>query len=131
MRLRSYHDLIAWQKAVDLVTEIYGVTRSFPKEEIYGLTSQLRRAAVSIPSNIAEGQGRLSTGEFKQFLGHARASLFEVETQLEIARRLEYLRADKTPQLLANCAELGRIINGLLASLEPESAKELAATTGH
>ena len=78
--VRSYRDLVAWQKAMALVTNVYRYTEPFPKAEIYGLASQLRRAAVSIPSNIAEGQGRASTGEFKQFLGHARGSLLEVET---------------------------------------------------
>jgi four helix bundle protein len=131
MKVRSYHQLIAWQKAVELVVEVYRVTRGFPKEELYGLVSQLRRAAVSIPSNIAEGQGRRSTGEFMQFLGHARASLFEVETQVQIAARLEYLRADKTRELLDQCAEAGRIINGLLSSLEMGPASEEALAAGH
>jgi len=131
MKVRSYHHLIAWQKAVELVVEIYRASRAFPKEELYGLISQIRRAAVSIPSNIAEGQGRLSTGEFRQFLGHARASLFEVETQLEIALRLEYLNADKARELRTHCAELGRIINGLLSSLEPQPTPEEALATGH
>ena len=77
--VRSYRDLIAWQKSMALVTAVYTCTREFPKSELYGLAAQLRRAAVSVPSNIAEGQGRLSTGEFKQFLGYARGSLLEVE----------------------------------------------------
>ena len=76
----SYRDLVAWNKAMELVTEIYRMTHNFPKEELFGLMSQLRRAAVSIPSNIAEGKGRLSKGEFRQFLGNARGSLAEVET---------------------------------------------------
>jgi len=81
------------------------------------LTSQLRRAAVSVPSNIAEGQARLSTGEFKQFLGNARGSLMEVETQILIARDLGYLDQDQSDCLLSAAAEVGRILNGLLASL--------------
>ena len=80
--VQSYRDLVAWNKAMELVTEIYRVTKKFPKEELFGLMSQLRRAAVSIPSNIAEGKGRLSKGEFRQFLGNARGSLAEVETQI-------------------------------------------------
>jgi four helix bundle protein len=84
----SYRDLIAWQKAMDLVTAIYRVTGSFPREELYGLTSQLRRAAVSVPSNIAEGQARFSRKEFHHFLSQARGSLVEIETQLMIAENL-------------------------------------------
>lgn len=78
----------AWQKAMDFVVDVYSVTRKFPKEEIYGVTSQLRRAAVSIPSNIAEGQGRQTTGEFRQFLGHARGPLLEAETQILLSERV-------------------------------------------
>ena len=84
--VRSYRDLIAWQKAVELVTEVYLVSKKFPHEELFGLMSQLRRAAVSIPSNIVEGQGRLGRKEFQHFLGNARGSLGEVETQIIIAR---------------------------------------------
>ena len=84
--IRSYRDLVVWQKAMELVAEIYQRTRAFPMDEMFGLVSQMRRAAVSIPSNIAEGYGRASTGEYKQFLGHARGSLWEVETQILIAK---------------------------------------------
>ena len=101
-----------------LVLEVYRCTQAFPKIETYGLTSQLRRAAVSIPSNIAEGQARLSTGEFKQFLGNARGSLMEVETQILIARDLGYLDQNQSEALLVSAAEVGRILNGLLASLQ-------------
>jgi four helix bundle protein len=100
-----------------LVVDIYRSTQTFPKTETYGLASQLRRAAVSVPSNIAEGQARLTTGEFKQFLGHARGSLMEVETQILIARDLGYLECDESNSLLSLAAEVGRILNGLLASL--------------
>src|SRR5512136_1860465 len=100
MAVKSYTDLMAWQKAVDLVEEVYRVTGHFPKEELYGLTSQMRRAAVSIPSNIAEGQGRNSRGEFCQFLGHAKGSLFELETQVVIAARLGYLSQQEESRLL-------------------------------
>ena len=114
---QSYKDLVAWQKAMDLVTATYRSTASFPKEEQFGLTSQLRRAAVSIPSNIAEGQGRLSEKEFRYFLGQARGSLMEVETQLQIAQNLGYLKAAQTTEVLKACAEVGRILNGLMASI--------------
>jgi four helix bundle protein len=100
------------------VVEIYHRTQAFPKIETYGLTSQLRRAAVSVPSNIAEGQARRTTGEFKQFLGNARGSLAEVETQVLIARLLDYLEQDQTETLLKTAAEIGRMLNGLLAALK-------------
>ena len=118
MALQSYKELVAWQKGIEFVAEIYKSTRDFPKEELYGLTNQLRRAAVSIPSNIAEGQGRLTRGEFKQFLGHARGSLFEVESQLVMARMLDYLPTSDAEALLKRVEELGRILNGLLNSLD-------------
>jgi four helix bundle protein len=94
MASQNYRDLIAWQKAMDLVVAVYRATEQFPKEEIYALTSQIRRAAVSIPSNIAEGQGRGTVNEFTHFLRIAHGSLRELETQLLIAQRLEYLNSD-------------------------------------
>jgi len=115
--VQSYRDLIAWQKSMALVTDVYLCTQTFPKCEMYGLTSQLRRAAVSVPSNIAEGQGRLSTGEFKQFLGHARGSLLEAETQISIARELGYIERENSERLLHKSGEVGRVLNGLMASL--------------
>jgi four helix bundle protein len=115
--VQSYRDLIVWKKSMALVLDVYRCTQAFPRIETYGLTSQLRRAAVSVPSNIAEGQARLSTGEFKQFLGNARGSLMEVETQILIAQDLGYLNQDQTDCLLSAAAEVGRILNGLLASL--------------
>ena len=113
----SYQDLIAWQKAMDLVTDVYRVTAAFPKEEIYGLVSQLRRAAVSVPSNIAEGQGRKGDGEFRHFLRLSLGSLMEVETQIIIAERLGYLAPNSAQSLLRDTGELGRIMNGLIKSL--------------
>src|SRR5256885_4850014 len=117
MKVKSDEDLIAWQKAIDLVTEVYRATDGFPKREIFALTSQMRRCAISVPSNIAEGQGRLTTGEFKQFLGHARGSIFELQTQIKIATTLGYLEKNKAQDLKERAAEEGRIIQGLLASL--------------
>ena len=114
--VRSYRDLIVWQKSMALVKQVYWCTQSFPKTEVYELTSQLRRAAVSVPSNIAEGQGRRSTGEFKQFLGNARGSLLELETQILIAQDLGYFPEGKVHKLLDCSAEIGRVLNGLLAS---------------
>ena len=115
---RSYRDLIAWQKAIELVTETYRASQSFPDSERFGLTSQLRRAAVSVLSNIAEGQERQFTGEFKQFLGHARGSLLEVETQIFIARNLGYFSPERSTRLLKRTEEAGRILNGLMGSLK-------------
>jgi four helix bundle protein len=112
---QDFRNLIVWQKAIAFVTDIYRATRSWPKEEQYGLTSQVRRAAVSIASNIAEGQGRLTVGEFRQFLGHAKGSICEVETQLIIAQNLAYLT--DAPMLLEKLHEVARLLNGLLNSL--------------
>lgn len=115
---QSYRDLIAWQKAMQLVTNIYQSTQEFPKEERYGLTNQLRRAAVSVPSNIAEGQARFSQKEFKHFLSQARGSLVEIETQLLISKSLGYLSETSTRVLMDAASELGRILNGLIASIK-------------
>ncbi len=101
-----------------LAREVYLVTQAFPKQEMYGLTSQLRRAAVSVPSNIAEGQARFSHREFQHFLSTARGSLVEVETPLLLAKELSYLNESDCDRLLLLCSELGKIINGLRASLE-------------
>jgi len=103
---------------MELVTEIYRITQDFPKEELFGLTSQLRRAAVSIPSNIAEGKGRLSKGEFRQFLGHARGSLAELETQILIAQNLHYLSEAEANKLLVMVEEMGKVLNGLLSAVK-------------
>src|SRR3972149_309713 len=114
---RSFRELTVWQKSVDLAEKIYQETRSFPKEEIYGLVSQMRRAVISIPSNIAEGQSRSSTGEFRQFLGISRGSLAELETQIEVAGRLKYLTPQQLEILLQDCTEIGKMLNGLMRSL--------------
>jgi four helix bundle protein len=114
----SYRDLIVWRKGMDLVTEIYRVTRCFPRDELYGLTNQLRRAAVSVPSNIAEGQARFSRKEFHHFLSQARGSLVEIETQLSIAENLGYLAPNHTRPLFEKVSELGRVLNGLIASIK-------------
>jgi|SRR5580692_11390936 four helix bundle protein len=115
---KSYRDLVAWQKAMDLVTAVYRLTASFPREEIYALASQMRRAAVSIPSNIAEGQERHGRAEFRHFLRQANGPLMELETQASIAERLGYASADTVAVILQDAAEIGRVINGLIHSLE-------------
>jgi four helix bundle protein len=117
MATRNFKDLVAWQRAMDLVEAVYEITRQFPKDELYGLTSQIRRAAVSIPSNIAEGEGRGSPNEFVRFLSIAYGSLREVETQLLIATRLKYLEEAAAAKAQSLCDETGRILNGLMNSL--------------
>ncbi len=118
MRMRSYRDLIVWQKGMDLAVAVYQATKAFPRDEIYGLTSQVRRAAVSVPSNIAEGQGR---GTAAEFLYHTRVSvgsLQEMETQLMIAGRLCYLNDGQVQTLLDASAEVARLASGLQKSLQ-------------
>ncbi|HZX91653.1 MAG TPA: four helix bundle protein [Rudaea sp.] len=113
----SYRDLIAWQKAMDLVTEVYRVTASMPEAERFGLTSQLRRAAVSVPSMLAEGHARGSTREFVRYVAMAMGSLAEIETQLLICMRLEFANQTSLQKLLAQCDEQNRILRGLTKSL--------------
>ena len=117
MSVRRFNELIVWQRSMDLVESIYNATKIFPREEIYGLTSQLRRAAVSLPSNIVEGQGRHTTKDFLNFLSIARGSLAEVETQVLIAERLGYLSSDVCATTCDTIAEIGRLLNGLIKSL--------------
>ncbi len=117
MPVRNYSELEVWQKGMDLVIECYKCTDRFPKSEIYGLSSQLRRAVVSVPSNIAEGQGRNHTKDFLRYLFIARGSLMEVETHLRIAARLHYISDGLLTLHLAKCAEVGRLLNGLIRSL--------------
>ncbi|HYA24323.1 MAG TPA: four helix bundle protein [Terriglobales bacterium] len=116
---QSYRELIAWQKAMDFVMAVYAATKLFPRDEICALASQLRRAAVLIPTNIAEGQARFSPSEFHYFLGRARGALVEVETQLMIAQNLGYFNAEQGQKLLDKAAELGRVLNGLIGSIKP------------
>ena len=108
--------MIAWQKAMDLVEGVYRASRSFPKDEQYGLTSQMRRAAVSVPSNIAEGQGRGGDAEMVRFLRIAHGSLRELETQILISERLQYNGPEQANKLMEMAAEVGRLINGLIRS---------------
>jgi len=117
MKARNYQDLVAWQKAMDLVADVYSVSRDFPREEVYALTNQVRRAAVSVPSNIAEGQGRRTTADFLRHLSIAYGSLREVETQILIAVRLGYSGQNKADEVMNRATEVGRLLNGLMASL--------------
>ena len=119
MSVKSYQDLIVWQKAMDLVQMVYETTKQFPKDELYALTNQLRRAAVSIPSNIAEGHARQSTAEFRNFLSIARGSLAEVETQLRIATRLNYMTQEQLNPILSLSVEINKMTNSLMKKLTP------------
>ena len=117
MTVKNYQELIVWQKAMDLVEMIYQATKSFPKEELYGLTNQIRRAAVSIPSNIAEGQARKSTAEFKNFPYIAQGSRAEVETQIMIARRLNYISQVQKEMILSLSDEIKRMAYSITSKL--------------
>ena len=119
----SYRDLIAWQKAMRMVTSVYRLTEGFPKHELYGLTNQIRRAAVSVPSNIAEGQGRNSRGEFLQFLGTSKGSLLELETQIMIAQDLGYCSEAQAVPILGTTDDVARLIGGLKKPLQRQSPK--------
>ena len=107
---QDYHNLIVWQKAIDLTICIYKLTQSFPKCEVYGLTSQMRRASVSVASNIAEGRGRLNVAEFRQFLGMAQGSIFELKTQLLIARTLGFTCDDSSREADLLSDEVSKIL---------------------
>ncbi len=126
MKTRRFRDLHVWQRSMRLVEVVYTATRPFPKEELFGLASQMRRAAVSIPSNIAEGQGRDSDKSFALFLSQARGSLYELETQTELARNLGMLSLQQAQGLLAETAEINRMLNALRSALRrtlPRDAK--------
>src|SRR5262245_13206573 len=125
----SYRDLIVWQKAMNTVETVYKATEFFPKYELYTLVSQMRRAAISIPSNIAEGQGRNSPSEFSHFLGNARGSLVELETQILISERLRYLRPAQALHLLKQLEEVSKLLNGLLLAIRKKAAASKLETS--
>lgn len=112
--LQAYKDLIVWQKAMDLVIVIYKITENFPKSEIFGITSQIRRSSVSVPSNIAEGKMRLSDGEFRQFLRIAYASVSELETQIEISKRLNFCNLEDYKKINDLLLEILKMLNRLI-----------------
>lgn len=116
--VKSYRDLVVWQKAIALVTAVYTLTRGFPKEEMYGLAQQIRRSAVSVPSNIAEGGSKRSTKDYIRFLNIAYGSLSELETQLMIAVNLGFANDKIVDNLLQNTAEIGKMLNALINKLE-------------
>jgi four helix bundle protein len=119
----SFRDLVVWQRSMQLTVAIYRLTQAFPREEMYGLTSQIRRAAVSLPSNIAGGHGRLNTAEFRQFLGIARASNFELQTQLEIARLLAFGNPTLIDEAEGLSHEVGKMIYSILDSTKSSSKR--------
>jgi four helix bundle protein len=119
MGAKNYRELIVWQKAMDLVEEVYALTKLLPRDELYALTNQIRRAVVSIPSNIAEGNGRHTPQEYIRFLSIARGSKSEVETQLEICIRLKYIDKDQANKTLGLCEEIGKMLNSMIQKLTP------------
>ena len=118
--IKTHRDLDVWKKSVLLVTTVYEVTKGFPKEEIYGITNQIRRSAVSVPSNIAEGSARQGNKEYVQFLYISLGSLTELETQLIIARNLEYLSENDFDSLMGNLTEIGKMIIGLIKYIKKQ-----------
>jgi four helix bundle protein len=125
--IKSYRDLEVWRRAKGLALEFYRVTQTFPADEKFGLTSQIRRASVSVAANIAEGQARVHTGDFVRHLSIARGSLAEAETLLEIATSLEYLQREKVNQLWNELQTIGRMLTALIQSLEAHSRKKLSS----
>jgi four helix bundle protein len=115
---QSFRELTVWQRAMEMTVQVYELTQGFPRDEIYGLTSQLRRASVSVASNIAEGRGRMSQGEFRQFLGTAQGSNFEVQTQLEVSRRLGFGSEASLQRAETLSVEVGKMLSALIASLQ-------------
>jgi four helix bundle protein len=118
--IKSHRDLVAWQRAMDMVVAVYAMTSRWPKDELYGLTSQARRSAVSVPANIAEGYGRENLGSYIHFLKMAQGSLKELETHIEVALRIGLLDADQCQARLAETDAVGRILHKLIRSLEAE-----------
>lgn len=116
--MANFKELLVWQKSIDFVTEIYRITETFPKTEVYGLISQIRRVAVSIPSNIAEGNSRRSKPDYLQFLKISRGSCAEVETQLVISKNLGFFNEDDYLQLNQEIIEISKMLNGLISSLQ-------------
>jgi four helix bundle protein len=118
----SFRDLRMWQQAIELALSVYRFSEAFPKHEVYGLSQQMRRAAVSVASNIAEGKGHRSDKEFRHFLFHARGSLMELETQILLAGKLQYLSAEQSALLQGTATQVGRSLTGLINSLNSRAA---------
>lgn len=124
MEVLSYRDLRVWQRAMDLAVQCYELTKRFPRSETYGLINQLQRAAVSVPSNMAEGRARQHSGEFLQHLSIAHGSLAEVETLTQIAARLKYVSDQQADEVFGKTAEIGRMLNGLRYSIPVRMARK-------
>jgi four helix bundle protein len=118
---QDFHDLVVWKKAIELATCIYKLTRTFPKDEIYGLVSQMRRASVSIASNIAEGRGRLNPAEFRQFLGVAQGSVFELKTQLLVAKNLGMANGDVLDESEHLSDEVSKMLRAFIQTLRAKA----------
>ena len=116
--MNTFRDLLIWQKSMDLVTEIYQLTKSFPKEEIYGLSSQIRRSSVSIPSTIAEGYGRDGNNDYLRFLNISMSSLFEIQTQLEISFNLKYLSENQFNKINGESREIERMLSAFIRKIK-------------
>ena len=116
--INSYKDLIVWQKSMDLAESVYRISEKLPSKENYGLISQMRRAAVSIPSNIAEGYGRQSTGSYAQFLSIARGSLLELETQIELCIRLKYIHQIDSEKIINDIIEISKMLTTLISKIK-------------
>lgn len=112
--MKTHRDLDVWKKSISLVTTVYEITKGFPKEEVYGITNQIRRSAVSVPSNIVEGSARKGNKEYAQFLYISLGSLTELETQIIIARNLKYLSENDFESLMSNLKEIGKMLIGLI-----------------
>jgi four helix bundle protein len=119
--INSYRDLLVWQAGIELAAACYAATKDFPREELYGMVSQMRRSSASVAANIAEGHGRDSKGQFIQFLRIAQGSVKELETHVIIARRVDLIGAERSEDLLGRCDEIGRMLRSLIRSLEPTS----------
>ena len=129
-QVESYRDLAVWRKAIDLTVHCYEASSTFPKSEIFGLAGQMRRAAVSIGANIAEGRGRRYTGDFIRFISNAYGSLAELETHVIVAKRLSYIDDGEANELLYCAGEIGRMLNGFLKTLKRKGQKDAPSYDG-
>lgn len=121
--MKKYRELIVWQKGIELVLLVYKITRSFPKEELYSLSDQMKRSSVSIPSNIAEGFGRHSDNDFIRFLNISRGSLFELQTQMEISYRLDFMKSEDYELTTQLSIEIDKMLNALISKIKQNTTR--------